>query len=250
MTDRDTARRLVGEAVADEASRIAREGLCRKLATTFCAAGKLLWTGGYMLGTDRRDGQSPFGFGSDATVGLALVVEIAGQLLSGAVTLLERENLYGAAALLRQIVEIEYLAWAFAEDQQEAMMWLRSTADERRRLWRPQDLRKRSGDRFRASDYRGHCERGGHPTPEATLLLPSHGRQLWSELWWLDLAEHGVSTWRYVADASDRLGYIKEVQSVADTCRLQDAIVHWEQSDRLRTVAVETLRSFRVAGEP
>jgi hypothetical protein len=56
-----------------------------------------------MLGTDQRDGQSPFGFGTDAVVGLAVVVQIAGELISGAVALLAQDNLYGAAALLRQL---------------------------------------------------------------------------------------------------------------------------------------------------
>lgn len=51
---------------------------------TFRELRKLLWPFGYMFGTDRRDGESPFGFGSDATVGLVVVVEIAGELLSGA----------------------------------------------------------------------------------------------------------------------------------------------------------------------
>jgi hypothetical protein len=78
-----------------------------------------------MLGTDRRDGESPFGFGSDATVGLAIVAEIAAELISGTLTLLDQDGLYGAAALLRQLVEVEYLCWAFAEDEDEAKRWMR-----------------------------------------------------------------------------------------------------------------------------
>jgi hypothetical protein len=246
MIDLDEARKLVGKAAADDVSRAAREGVCRTLAAAFRSAGELLWVCGYTLGTYRRDGVSPFGFGSDATVGLALVIEIAGELFSGAITLLSDGNLYGCAALSRQIVEVEYLAWAFAEDQEEAMMWLRSTPDQRRGMWQPRHLRKRAGDRFRAADYHRHCERGGHPTPEAETLLPAHRQERWPELSWLDLAEHGVSAWRYMMDAADHLGYGDQIRSTADARGLPDAITHWEQNDRLRTVAVETLRSFRV----
>jgi hypothetical protein len=51
--------------------RCAREGVCRKLGATLRDARELLWVGGHTLGTDRRDGRSPFDFGNDATVGLA-----------------------------------------------------------------------------------------------------------------------------------------------------------------------------------
>lgn len=246
MTSKDAAQERLRNAATDENGRTAREGVCRALAVTFRAVGELLWAGGYLFGTDRRDGQSPFGFGSDATVGLALAAEIGGELLTGTITLLEHENMYGAAALLRQIVEVEYLAWAFAEDQQEAMTWLRATADERRRLWQPAQLRNRSGGRFRASDYHGHCERGGHPTPDATMLLAGHSRKVPIELWWLDLAEHAVSAWRYVDNAADGLGYAKEVRSAADEQDLPDAIARWQRDDRLRSVALDTVRPFSV----
>jgi hypothetical protein len=202
MTEADEARALVSEAATSATGRAAREGVCQALAETFRAAGKLLWPFGYILGTDRRDGESPFGFGSDATVGLAVVVEIASELLSGAVLLLTEGNLYSGAALLRQIVEVEYLTWAFAEDEEEAMTWLRMTPEERRRMWQPRHLRERSAGRFRASDYHRHCERGGHPTPEGMTLLAAHTQELWPELQWFDLALHGMSAWRYVIEAS------------------------------------------------
>jgi hypothetical protein len=246
MTFEESPRELLKKATTDEVSRAVREDVCRKLAATFRTVGELLWAAGYLFGTDRRDGQSPFGFGSDATVGLALVVEIGGELLTGTVALLEHENVYGAAALLRQIVEVEYLTWAFAEDQQEAMIWLRATPDERRKLWQPIHLRNRSGGRFRASDYHGHCERGGHPTPDATMLLPGHSRKVPIELWWLDLAEHGVSAWSYVDNAADSLGYAKEVRSAADKHGLPNAIARWQRDDRLRSVALGTVNLFSV----
>jgi hypothetical protein len=233
----DAARAVAQEAAVDRQSRAAREDVCRLLGVTFRVVGERLWLGGYMLGTDRRDGQSPFGFGTDAVVGLAVVVQIAGELISGAVALLAQDNLYGAAALLRQLVEVEYLAWAFAEDEQEAMSWMRSDRDERRHMWQPKHLRDRSQDHFRATDYHSHCERGGHPTPDATMLLPGHSRRQLPELWWLDLAEHGVSTWRYANDAAHRLGYEDWMRSRSEENDLPNAIERWEQRDRLRSVA-------------
>jgi hypothetical protein len=138
---------------------------------------------------------------------------------------------------------------AFAEDQEEAMLWLRATPDERQKMWRPARLRERSGGRFRSSDHHRHCEQGGHPTPEATLLLPAHSRKSWPELSWLDLAIHGLSAWRYTADASHPLGYADQVGEVASTHGLRDAVTRWEQDDPLRAVADETIESFRRENE-
>jgi hypothetical protein len=181
--------------------------------------------GNLRLASDRRRGR------------LGGRVQIAGELISGAVALLAQDNVYGAAALLRQLVEGEYLAWAFAEDEQEAMSWMRSDRDERMRMWQPKHLRNRSQDRFRATDYHSHCERGGHPTPDATMLLPGHSRRQLPELWWLDLAEHGVSTWRYANDAALRLGYEDWMRSGSEENGLPTVIERWEQCDRLRSVA-------------
>jgi hypothetical protein len=247
QSDIATASRLIGDAGADPTSRAARESVCCALVTAFQRTGEQLWPLGYMLGTDRRNGESPFGFGSDATVGLAIVAQIAAELISGTLTLLDRDSLYGAAALLRQLVEVEYLCWAFAEDKDEAERWMRSDRDERLRTWQPKHLYKRSGGRFRGADYQGHCERGGHPTPEATTLLPSHSRRSPPELLRLDLAQHGVSAWRYTIAATRQLGYDEVIRAAADT---DDAITRWERDDRLRTTASETLASFKDAGGP
>src|SRR5713101_8926632 len=84
---------------------------CQILAQVFRESGALLWVGGYIIGPDRKEGRSPFGFGSDSTVGLATVAQVAGQLAAGTAQLLDSDNRYAACALLRQMVEVEYLAW-------------------------------------------------------------------------------------------------------------------------------------------
>jgi hypothetical protein len=237
----DYTRDGIENAAEDPIGRAAREGACRALAATFREAGKLLWVVGYMVGPDRREGQSPFGFGSDATVGLALVVQTGGELLSGATTLLDGDNLYGAAALLRQLVEVEYLAWAFSEDEEQAMAWIRASPKERLQLWQPGHLRKRANGRFQRSDYSGHCERGGHPTPEATLLLPDHGRRVGPGIWWLDLAEHGVRTWGHVVAAADRLGNDELTRKAATKHALSAALDRWRSDDPLPPLLGDTL---------
>jgi hypothetical protein len=193
------------DAARDQASQASRVHVCRVLGETLPYIGELLWVGGAIVGPDRAEGTSPFDFGSDAMVGLALAVQIGGQLMAGAVALLEAGNHYAAAALTRQIVEVEYLTWAFAEDEAEAKSWMRASPAERRRFWQPRHIRERSAGRFRAAGYGGHCERGGHPTPQAAPLLPNHSAPHEPQLDWLDLASHGVSVWHYTLAAADRL---------------------------------------------
>lgn len=233
----DELKSLIARAEDDEVARACRENTCRTLAATFSAVGDLLWVGGYILGPDRVSGASPFRFGSDASVGLGVIGQIAGELTAGGVTLLEQGNLYGAAALVRQLVEVEYLAWAFAEEQDEAAAWLRSTSEERRKFWRPGDLRQRAGGRFRASDYARHCDQGGHPSPDATRLLPDHSRRDSVVWWWLELAVHGVSTWAYVETAVEMFGWGDQVHAAAREHRLPEAIERWRRIDSLAHIA-------------
>jgi hypothetical protein len=100
-------RNPLSEAERAARSAAAREHLCSTLAAEFRKAGLLLWSSGYVVEADRVEGRSPFGFGSDATVGLATVAQIAGELIAGAVLALEHQNVYSAAALARQLVEVE-----------------------------------------------------------------------------------------------------------------------------------------------
>jgi hypothetical protein len=84
-------------------------GIGRPLGPAFDSVGRSLWLLGNIICADRVEGRSPFGHGSDAMVGVAVLVQVAGQLTSGSVRLLEADNLYSALALIRQLVEVEYL---------------------------------------------------------------------------------------------------------------------------------------------
>lgn len=237
--DDNAIRAAMVAAAADDTSQASRVRLCRTLGETFRYVGNLLWVTGYMVGPDRPAGTSPFGFGNDATVGLAMVLQIGGELIAGTVMLLEAGNDYAAAALTRQIVEVECLTWAFAEDEEEARRWIRASPEERRRFWQPRHLRDRSGGRFRGQDYAGHCERGGHPTPQASLLLPNHSVPHHPGFAWLDLAAHGTSAWRYAVDAADKQNDNGVLRLTPEAKALEAAIAGWHQADRLRQLGDE-----------
>ena len=237
MEDPAFIRRLLVDADADPFAGESRQGLCRILAQVFSESGALLWVGGYIIGPDRKEGRSPFGFGSDSTVGLATVAQVAGQLAAGTAQLLDSDNRYAACALLRQMVEVEYLAWAFAEEQEEAASWLRATRENRLRMWQPKHLRDRSDGRFRAGDYGRHCEVGGHPTPEARVLLPDRGDQVPTAFWWIELATHGLSAWEYLLVGAENAGYGAELTAVAERQHLPEAAASWRESDRMAMIA-------------
>ncbi len=148
-----------------------RAELARYFAEMFEQAGNELQAAGHLLGPDRADGSSPWGHGSDDTVGVSVILRIASQLLSASADLFMDGRAYAAAALTRQIVEVEYLAWAFATRDKDAQRWLRSTRKERESFFRPAKLRKAAEGQFRGVDYSYHCELGGHPVPGGTVLL-------------------------------------------------------------------------------
>ena len=241
MDDVALVRKLMTDAQHDPIAGDAREALCRALVSAFREAGSLLWMGGFLIGPDRVEGRSPFRFGSDSTVGLAMVAQIAGELVGGTVQLLESANSYAACALLRQVVEVEYLAWAFAEDEVEAAAWLRATREDRQPFWQPRHLRDRSKGRFRAADYGRHCEIGGHPSPEARVLLPDHNEQLPTAWWWLELATHALSTWEYVLEGAVRTGYSEPVRSVASRHDIGKMADSWRELDRLAFIARQAI---------
>lgn len=173
-------------AAATDSSQIAiRVELAGYVSQQFSQVGTLLHLSGNILGPDRNAGASPFGHGSDETVAVSLLLRIASQLLSASTDLFQDGRSYAAAALVRQMVEVEYLAWAFETRDHDAERWLRSNEKERQDFFKPAKLRMAAGERFRGKDYGYHCELGGHPVPLAEILLrddPSTSQLLLSDL--------------------------------------------------------------------
>lgn len=170
--------------------------LAKFTADTFCHAGEELHAIRHIFGADRRNGESPFGNGNDEVVAVSLLLRIGGQLTSASADLFKDGRHYAAAALLRQLVEVEYLAWAFETRDKDAERWIRSTSEERQSFFAPAKIRKASQGKFRGKDYGYHCELGGHPVPGAHILL-RHDEAI-SQLLLSDLLGHTGRIWDHV----------------------------------------------------
>lgn len=167
----EITREAIEAAATDPAQISARVATAKFTAQLFDKVGAVLHLSGHIVGPDRKSGASPFGHGSDETVAISLLLRIASQLISASTDLFSDGRAYAAAALIRQMVEVEYLAWAFETRNHDAERWLRSNKDERQEFFTPAKLRKAAGERFRSKDYGYHCELGGHPVPTSAILL-------------------------------------------------------------------------------
>lgn len=192
----DEIRSVIARASQDPAQRKARLDFLSCASDAFRDVGEMLHVFGHILGDDRKSGLSPFGHGDDEKVGIALLLQIAAQIVSASTQLLQDGRAYAGCALIRQLVEVEYLAWAFETRDAEAARWLRSDKKERQNFFAPRILRDAANGKFRAKDYSYHCEMGGHPTPFASSLLKNddeinqlmlgdmitHARKIWVHL--------------------------------------------------------------------
>ena len=135
--------------------------------------------------------------GDDETLAVSVLLRIAGQLVSASADLFSDGRPYAAAALLRQMVEIEYLAWAFETRDGDAKRWLRSEQQTRQEFFKPSKLRAAAGHgTFRGKDYGYHCELGGHPVPQASILL--EGDKAIGQLLLSDLLGHVGRIWDHL----------------------------------------------------
>lgn len=187
-------------AAADKAQIAIRNDLASFTAETFSRVGEELHAVGRLFGPDRANGVSPGGNGNDEIVAVSLLFRIGGQLTSASKDLFADGRHYAAAALVRQMVEIEYLAWAFESRDKDAERWLRSTADERRNFFSPAKLRQAANGKFRGKDYGYHCELGGHPVPGSFVLLENSFAV--SQLMLSDLLGHTGRIWDHLLNWS------------------------------------------------
>ncbi len=223
---KDTIRLAAGDKVLMQL----RSELAHFAAKTFGASGTELHALGHILGTDRIDGTSPFGHGSDETVAVSMLLRIATQLVSASADLFLDGRPYAAAALLRQIVEIEYLAWAMETRDSDGERWLRSDRSLRESFFTPAKLRKAAQGKFRGKDYGYHCEMGGHPVPVASILLGNdtampqlllvdllgHAGRIWDHLvGWANASSHGVPILSRSQQMSEKFGEWKSLDPLA-----------------------------------
>jgi len=184
------------KAAVDGSQVSSRHKLARYAAQTFSVAGEELYAVGHIFGSDRVSGESPHGHGNDEIVAVSLLLRIAGQLIAASESLFRDGHTYAAAALIRQMVEIEYLAWAFHTRDKDAERWLRSDAEVRRQFFTPAKLRAAAQGKFRGQDYGYHCELGGHPVPGAEILFRSE--PFTAQLLLSDLLGHAGRIWDHL----------------------------------------------------
>ena len=182
--------------VADsEALKRHRDELARFAAGIFADAGKKL----DRLATISRDTKSEnvTEEASDETTTVSILLQISSQIVSASADLFFDGRAYAAAALLRQMVEVEYLAWAVDVRDQDGKRWLRSDKKQRMTLFSPAKLRRAAKGKFRSQDYSFHCEFGGHPTPVgAAMLLNRHQSE--AQILLADLLGHAGRIWDHV----------------------------------------------------
>lgn len=189
---------LLSRGVNDANLSELRSQLAQFASVHFKQVGDELHLFGHIFGRDRVNGTTPFGNGSDETVAMSVLLRIASQLISACSDLFSDGRNYAAASILRQMVEVEYLAWAFAVGDRDAERWLRSDEKERQEFFRPAKLRAAADGKFRGKDYGYHCEFGGHPTPKASALLS--GQHDIAELMMSDLLGHVGNIWNHLVE--------------------------------------------------
>ena len=219
-------------AATDEITIDVRQDLARFTSRAFAKAGELLHVVGHIIGSDRVEGRSPFGHGSDEAVAVSLLLRIGSELVSASADLFADGRHYAASALLRQLVEIEYLAWAFETKDQEGERWLRSTKSERQSFFTPAKLRKAAAGRFRGEDYGFHCELGGHPVPTGTLLLQDD--TVVAQLMLSDLLGHTGRIWDHVVAWGRINGFGNNLWELNEA--IASKYTTWKAVDKLTTL--------------
>ena len=228
-SDREKFKAIARSAASDPTQVAARYQLARTTAETFSSAGTELHAIGQIFGPDRAKGLSPAGNGSDEIVAVSLLLRVAGQLVSASADLFNDGRHYAAAALLRQLVEVEYLAWAFDARDSDAERWLRSTIEERRDFFTPAKLRKAAQGKFRSEDYGHHCEMGGHPVPKSAVLL--NGDEINCQLLLSDLLGHTGRIWDHLLDWSANQPWALPIHSRKEAMHF--AYAAWKKVDKL-----------------
>lgn len=169
--------------------------------------------------------------------GVSAVVEMASELAMGCVSMLDSGHRYAAAALIRQLIECEYLLHAFVEDLSRAASWYRASPSEIRSAFMPKTMRPLGG--FSDREYWTHCDQGGHPSPQGRVLLRfgGHGdpadEGFMAASMWGDLAQHLGRVWWAAHDLLST-HHARFVDVRASQIAVVDAIgARWRDADPL-----------------
>jgi hypothetical protein len=229
---RQDLREIIVRAAGYRSLQKRRYKLASLAAETFSKSGTELHLFGHIIGSDRVGGSSPFGHGNDEAVAVSMLLRIASQLISASSDLFRDGRSYAAAALLRQMVEIEYLAWAIGTGNREGERWLRSDRAVRESFFTPAKLRKAAQGKFRGQDYGYHCELGGHPVPGASVLLDDESAV--PQLLLADLLGHVGRIWDYFTAWAARNSHGNPILSRSR--QMSERFCSWKSADPLATI--------------
>jgi hypothetical protein len=189
--------------------------------------------GAWMSSRTELAGQS-----GEAMKAMGALLQMAGELGLAAGRMLSTSEHYAGAALVRQIVEIEYLTWTFKEGHASVNAWLNSTFEERMKVFSPKHLRSNSKGRFLFKDYQDHCEQGGHPVPRGIPLLG--GRQVGgAQILLVDLLTHCWRTWDQVRNWLAKLPNANEVGFPEAGTEISWRLDAWGKRDPIYALMVE-----------
>jgi hypothetical protein len=132
LEDRDPASLTVADffafLVADDDAAASRERFCDVVALQMQEVASWLgfdaWLGAGDLEATSSHKQHEPDPARSRSFAVGLVAQFSGELISGAQLLLRNGNDYGASALVRQLIECEYLLRAFRLNFAEAARWL------------------------------------------------------------------------------------------------------------------------------
>ena len=174
----------------------------------------------------------------EAVRAMGALLQMAGELGFAASRMLSGDEHYAGAALLRQIVEIEYLTWTFKEGHESVTAWLYSTYEDRMRVFSPKKLRTNSKGRFLGKDYQAHCEEGGHPVPRGIPLLGGQKVEA-AQVILVDLLTHCWRTWNQVCNLLMNLSEAHPIGFPKAGVEIGPRLNEWGKRDPLYALMVE-----------
>jgi hypothetical protein len=253
---------LFGQLVDDDDAAGARERYCETVSSALENVGSWLevdsWVGaGDVEDAEANDSPTADPIRRRSFAAVALVAEISSELVSGALLLFRSGNEYAASALVRQLIECEYLLQAFRLNFAEAARW-HDANDKERWDFTPSKLRKIGG--FDRKEYGDHCEAGGHPHPSGRQLMElpramgdleraASGRTEalnTVRALWLDFTFHCDRTWRALADllAAEHARFERVGRTTKSIEAVAESRLAWQQSDPLALCAGEVLAAL------
>lgn len=191
------------------------------------------WLGGGKVNDTEQREEFGEAFSEFRTV--LTVVSMSAELAEAAVDMAKKSRYYAVAAVIRQLIECEYLLALFNDDIDHARRWRESTPEEIRKSFTPEKLRNLTG-KFSRQEYRNHCSTGGHPAPTGARLLEKldPARQTWpysaAELL-IDLGFHLQRIWKAL-DALLVKHHARYAQvRASQRHQAEDAWSRWREAD-------------------